>query len=345
MSAVLTARHWNNFLNRFPANLRDIYFSEEYAHLYEDDWHSAECFIYEDSGSIFLFPYLKRNVKLLGGDYFDFETPYGYGGPISTSRDNFFVRDAGDAFLSACRAQKLIAGFIRFHPLLANYAGLDRFLAVSFDRKTVVMDLTLAKERLLTEGIHSKHRNVIRKAQDYGLCFVADENFENLDTFIKIYSSTMEGLTADEFYYFKPSYYEAIKNNLKGNSFLGLVSYKETIIAAAIIFYYGGYGHYHLAASLREYQRYYPNNFLIYNAALYLEARGVCRFHLGGGRTSSSSDSLYKFKKRFSRSEADFYTGKLIIDQRLYDTACRLWEERFPDKRKKFGGYVLKYGY
>lgn len=345
MITALTTRHWNKFLSRFPARLRDIYFTAQYSRLYEDALHTAECFVYEDSGSIFLFPYLKRNIKLLGGGYYDFETPYGYAGPISTGTDPQFIRDAWEAFLSESRSQKLIAGFIRFHPLLANYKGMDRFLSVFFDRKTVAMDLALPKERLFSEEIHSKHRNVIRKAQDYRLRFVADEDFENLDAFIKIYNLTMDGITADEFYYFKPSYYEAIKNNLQGSSFLGLVYDGQVIIAAAIFFYYGIYGHYHLAGSIKEYQRYYPNNFLVYNAALYMQAKGVCRFHLGGGRQRGVDDSLYKFKRRFSQTEYDFYIGKLIIDQPAYDKACRLWEEQFPHKKKKYGQYILKYEY
>ena len=345
MSTTLITRNWNEFLSRFPANLRDIYFTQQYARLQEDDLHTAECFVYEDSGNIFLFPYLKRNIKLLGSGYYDFETPYGYGGPLSTVTDPQFIRDAWGAFLNISRSQKLIAGFIRFHPLLANYKGVNMLLPVYLDRKTVAIDLTLPKERLFSEEIHSKHRNVIRKAQDHGLRFVVDEDFKNLDAFIKIYKRTMDSMIADEFYYFKPSYYEAIKNNLQGNSFLGLVYDGELIIAAAIIFCYGIYGHYHLAGSIKEYQCYYPNNFLVYNAAIYLQAKGACRFHLGGGRQPGVDDSLYKFKRRFSLSEYDFYIGKLIIDQPAYDKVCRLWEEQFPLKKKKYGQYILKYKY
>jgi serine/alanine adding enzyme len=345
MKTALITRQWNEFLSRFPANLRDIYFTEQYLRLYEDALHTPECFVYEDSGNTFLFPYLKRNIKLLDSGYYDFETAYGYAGPIATVADDQFIRAAWGAFLNESRDRKLIAGFIRFHPLLANYKGMHKLLSVSFDRKTVAMDLCLPKERMLSEEIHSKHRNVIRKACDYGLRFVADEDFKNLDAFINIYNLTMDGMTADEFYYFKPAYYEAIKNNLKGNSFLGLVYDGEAIIAAAIFFYYGIYGHYHLAGSIKESQRCYPNNFLIYNAALYMQAKGVSQFHLGGGCRHGVEDSLYKFKRRFSQTEYEFYIGKLVIDQPVYDRVCRLWEEQFPGKKKKYGQYILKYSY
>jgi len=345
MNAILTTRHWNEFLGRFPADWQDVYFTEQYARIYEDNSHVAECFVYEHAKDTFLFPYLKQSIKFLGGKYYDFETPYGYGGPISTSIDAAFIRDAWEAFLGECHTQKIIAGFIRFHPLLANQNGMGSFLSVSFDRKTVAMDLTLGAERILNKEIHSKHRNVIRKAQKHGLRFVADEKFENLDVFIRIYKLNLKGLAADEFYDFKSSYYEAIKNNLQGHSFIGLVYKGQEIIAAAIFFYYGIFGHYHLAGSLKEHRCYYPNNFLIYNAALFLQEKGVRRFHLGGGRQHDEEDSLYKFKRRFSKEEFNFYIGKVIVDQSVYAEACSSWKERFPQKKNQYENYLLKYNY
>lgn len=341
--ALLTDK-WDKYISYLPVESRDIYFTEDYVKLYENDNDIPQCFIYIEGNSILLFPYLKRRIGLLEGEYFDFETPYGYGGPITNTNNPLFINKAFNEFLGCAKKDKIIAGFIRFHPLLDNQVLLSDRIDIIFDRKTIVMHLDLEEDTIWNEQIHPKHRNSIRKAQKLGFSYLVDENLQYLGVFENLYKSTMDRLKVENFYYFNKGYFDGIRN-LKDNVFLGLVLYGEEIISGALFFKYGIYGHYHLAGYLEEYRQYNPNNFLIYNTALYFKETGIKLFHLGGGFNSDVNNSLYRFKRRFSKFEYPFYIGKIIFNQGLYEKVCSIWKEMFPEKEKNFKTLFLKYRY
>ena len=82
-NAAITEK-WDQYLEKFPLEKRDIYFTEQYAKLYGSGKDKASCFVYEDSGDIFLFPFISREIDDINRDL---ETPYGYGGPICSTDD------------------------------------------------------------------------------------------------------------------------------------------------------------------------------------------------------------------------------------------------------------------
>lgn len=341
---ILFTDKWNSYLGYFPKENKDIYFFEEYVKLYENGVDKAECFIYKEGDDVLLFPYLKRDIGLPHSGYFDFETPYGYGGPIANTNNSFFINEAFEEFFSLAKRNKMVAGFLRFHPLLNNSKPLAGRKDVVFDRKTVAMKLDLGIDRIWNEQIHAKHRNSIRKAQKLGLNYFIDTELRHMDAFVNMHRSTVKRLRLPEYYYFNDKYFNDMKN-LKDNVFLGLVFLKGDIISGALFFKYGIFGHYHLAGSLDNYKQYNPNNFLIYNTALYMKETGMELFHLGGGGDSSMDDNLYKFKKRFSRHEYPFSIGKIIFDEGIYNELCNLWEKRFTGEKERYKKYFLKYRY
>lgn len=338
---------WNNYLEYLGEKDKDIYFTEEYVKLYESADDSAECFVYKSGDKIFLFPYLKRKIALLNGEYSDFETAYGYGGPLTNAASPSFITEALNEFRALAQEKKIVAGFIRFHPLLNNHSAFVDSADVFFIRKTVAMNLSLNEQNILGE-IHTKHRNSIRKAIKSNLTYVLDEELRYLDSFKQMYKSTMDKIKADDFYYFSDEYYQRLKN-LKKNIFLGLVLLDKEIISGALFMSYGMYGHYHLSGSLEKYKYYNANNLLLHKTALLLRERNVKLFHLGGGNdnsqcgTISENDTLYKFKRRFTKNEYSFYAGRLILDPSRYSSLCRMWEDKFPHKKEKYGNFYLKY--
>ena len=62
--------------------------------------------------------------------------------------------------------------------------------------------------------------------------------------------------------------------------------------------------------------------------------------HHGGGKSNDLEDSLYLFKKNFAKLyETDFYVGKKIWNQKIYDELCQMKnidsnESFFPAYRK-----------
>lgn len=337
--------YWNGLLDAFPEYAQDVYFTEEYVKLYEDGDNRAVCFVCKDGEKTMLFPFLSRSFEYQGAAYRDFETAYGYGGPVCNCNDEAFLGAALRAFKEFCQANGYVAGFVRFHPLLQNQVGFDCIGRVLAERKTVAIDLASPMDEVWLNEIHSKNRNMIRKAEKAGCRFHVDDRFEHLQEFVNLYDTTMDRLSAEGFYYFDTTYYHKLVEGVR-NTFLGYVTNGEgRIISAAIFMYRGQYGHYHLSGSDRAEKDLSPNNFMLWNAACEMQLRGVKRFHLGGGTNSDEENSLFKFKKRFSKGTCQFYIGKLVFNERVYEGLCRGWERNNPDKAEQYRHHLLRYKY
>ncbi|MBQ3690762.1 MAG: GNAT family N-acetyltransferase [Bacteroidales bacterium] len=334
---------WNHILNNFSPKNRDIYFKEEYLRLYETETEKAVCCIVEKGDSKMLFPFLSRTFEYQEHTLLDFETAYGYGGPIWNNADDDFKSEALLLMSETLKNNNYVAGFVRFHPLLDNYKQFNIGRVVE-DRKTVAINLALEENEIWMKEIHTKNRNVIKKGEKSGLKFVVDNDYNYLDDFIRLYNATMDKLDASDFYYFKQSYYQQFKKSLP-DSFLGVVLYEGKVVSAAIFMYEGEYGHYHLAGSDVSALKLSPNNFMLWHAALELKRRGVKTFHLGGGTTSSEDDTLFCFKSRFSNSTRQFCLGKLIFNSNLYEQICLEWELNNPSKAEHYKHFLLKYKY
>lgn len=338
------AKNWDSYLLSFPDELYDVYFEEKYVKLYETEDKEAVCFIHLEDEKILLFPFLKRAFYHNEQIYFDFEAAYGYGGPICNVKDIEFIVRSLNAFKIYCISNNFIAGFIRFHPLLNNHIGFTSIGKLLFDRHTIAMDLSLSLDEIWMKEIHTKNRSTIRKGNNAGLRFIVDKEYKHINDFIRIYDSTMGKVDADAFFYFPNNYYISFKTNIK-DSFLGLVSLDDQIISGAIFFYSKNYGHYHLSGSDSNYLYTCPNNYMVYEASKVMKSLGVTKFHLGGGLNSDEQNSLYQFKSKFSKNKYDFYIGKVIFNQEIYDILCKEWTAKNPEKHILFNNYLLKYKY
>ena len=335
---------WNQYLDLIPAEHQDLYFREEYVRLYETDKEKAYCFVYQDGDSILLFPFLKREFQFKGNTYYDFETAYGYGGPISNDHSDTFMTAALEAMSEKASSDNFVCGFVRFHPLLENWDYFEKVGRLIMDRKTIAINLSDGIEATWMNEIHTKNRNVIKKGEKNGLEFIVDEDFYYLTEFEDLYNSTMDKLEADGFYYFDPSYYDQLKNTIQ-NRFLGIVKHEGKVVAGAIFFYQLPYGHYHLAGSDKSALKLSPNNYLLWEAAKELTRRGVKHFHLGGGTDGSEENSLYQYKRKFSKHEYQFALGKMIFNPSLYEDICVEWAAANPEKADKMKNILLKYKY
>ncbi|MDD5978088.1 MAG: GNAT family N-acetyltransferase [Bacteroidales bacterium] len=335
---------WNQYLDLIPTEQQDLYFREEYVRLYETDSEKACCFVYQDGNSIMLFPFLRREFQFNGNTYYDFETAYGYGGPISNDHSDTFMTAALEAMSEKALSENFVCGFVRFHPLLENWDYFEKVGRLIMDRKTIAIDLSDGIEATWMNEIHTKNRNVIKKGEKNGLEFIVDEDFAYLPEFEDLYNSTMDKLEADGFYYFDPSYYDQLKNTIQ-NKFLGIVKHEGKVVAGAIFFYQLPYGHYHLAGSDKSALKLSPNNYLLWEAAKELTRRGVKHFHLGGGTDGSEENSLYQYKRKFSKHEYQFALGKMIFNPSLYEDICAEWAAVNPEKAVKMKNILLKYKY
>lgn len=332
---------WNDELFLFKKENKDLYFSEEYVRLTAHSGQTPLCIVCKNSGNVLLLPFLRSEF----GSFFDFETPYGYGGFISNCDDATWIQKALAEIISYFAEQKYLAGFIRFHPLLNNADLCRNVFTVIDDRKTIAINTSVSEEEIWQNQISSKNRNMIRKAEKNGLEFFRDDEFKYIEQFKQLYNSTMQRLDAADFYFFDDEYYRRFVEIFKGKGFLGCISKDSEIIAAALFMYENDYGHYHLAGSNRMYSSLGTNNLLLWKVACEMHREGVKEFHLGGGTDSDEENSLYKFKKSFSLNIKQFSIGKIIFNEEAYKKICTEWEKKNPDKIEVYKHHLLKYRY
>ena len=340
MHAELT-NHWNKYLDLIDDRDKDIYFGEEYVNLYASKEDIPICAVCHEGESVYLLPFLERKI----GKFKDFETAYGYGGPITNCTDKEWVRRAAYETDKLLKDNGYICGFERFHPFLKNNNNVSDGTEVILDRETVYIDTSVSEDDIWNSQISSKNRNMIRKAEKNGLVYKAEYDYESLEEFKDLYKETMTRLNADSFYFFDDEYFKRFKDNFRENSFLGTVRKEGKLICAAIFMYSKKYGHYHLEGSDSAFSGYGANNLLLWKTACEMHKLGIEKFHLGGGYDASPDNSLLKFKKAFSKNTENFYIGKNIYNDKEYERICNEWAKKNPEKVNKYGNRLLKYRY
>lgn len=280
-------------------------------------------FHYDDGKTRGINVVMKRDIakdvhfagKIPESQYFDFATPYGYGGWIveGETTENLFA-----TYEQWCISHNVISEFVRFHPMLANHRAVAGAYDVVPLGSTVALDLT--SPQVIWENITSKNRNMIRKAQKNGISIYHGQYPEIYRIFREIYNGTMDKDNASEYYYFGEKFYDSILHDLSQNAQVFYAVYEDKVIAASIMLAANGKMNYHLSGSLREYSNLAPTNLLLYEAALWGYANGYKTLYLGGG-VGSGEDSLFKFKKSFYRLDdvKQFHIGKKVMNQQVYD--------------------------
>jgi hypothetical protein len=261
--------------------------------------------------------YFKNKIKK--GAFFDFATPYGYGGWLieGSGIDDLF--ESYDAWL---RENGVVSEFVRFHPMIENHISVNVFYKIVYLGDVVHIDL-LSPE-YIWNNFTSKNRNVIRKAMKNNIRVYNGRYRELFKQFRTIYNKTMDKEHADKYYYFGESFYKSILDDLPQNAEVFYAEKDNSVIAAAIILFANGRMNYHLSGSLREYNSLAPTNLLLYKAALWGHANGYKTFYLGGG-LGAQDDSLFRFKRAFNKGALNgYYIGEKIVDQDRYNELVAL---------------------
>lgn len=248
------------------------------------------------------------------GQYFDFSTPYGYGGWIIEGEDTDNLFSAYSAWLEK---NGIICEFVRFHPMIKNHEVSRSFYDVIQLGEVVHMDLS--SPELIWNNIISKNRNMIRKAIKNNIVIYNGRFPEIFEKFRVIYNGTMDKDDAEEYYYFESEFYKSILEDLPQTAQVFWAEKEGQVIAASIMLASNGRMNYHLSGSLREFSSFAPTNLLLYEAALWGCANGYKTLYMGGG-VGSEEDSLFKFKRAFYKGELNrFFIGKRVYSTEKYD--------------------------
>lgn len=247
--------------------------------------------------------------------YYDLQTPYGYGGPLSDSPISDkaqinFLKEMG----RYTKEHKIVSQFVRFHPILMNHEVAPLVFETRYLHDTIYIDTESTE--LILKNMDSKNRNMVRKAIKNGIN-IEKRNINQYQDFLPIYYETMKKDKADEYYFFGEEYFEA-QWGLRDNAKIFYAIKEGSPIAAAIMYFNDQYVHYHLAGTSTEYRKYAPSNLLLYEVACWASQQGIKKFHLGGGITQD--DNLFGFKKQFNKNgRLPFVIGRTIFSQDTYN--------------------------
>lgn len=326
---------WNKYVKSFPD--WDVYYLCEYAislMLHGDGIPLLIC--YEDAVSRMCYVVMKRDLSddarfweyINQNTYFDFETPYGYGGPLV---DGAFSLNSQQSFLDElsgyCKSQNIISQFVRFHPLTNNHKDFSAVTENRYLHDTVFMDT--ASDELIHHNMDSKNRNMIRKAHKAGIQIV-EKPIGDYGAFLKMYRETMARHDAHEYYLFDESYFDYLNNAFSDHAMILYALLGDKEISGAVFLSAQNNLHYHLSGTHFEYRNLAPGNLLLYEAARWANRHGISTLHLGGGL--SDHDSLFGFKKQFNKNgRRSFYIGRTIFDRPAYNRMLDIREKTTSD--------------
>ncbi len=330
---------WQRVMNAFP--MSDIYYMPDYMETQEElERGRALLAVWDppDFDGKVAYAFIKRSIEGYD-DVFDITTPYGYGGPIfsgSLTDSSRAIREFRAEFSDYCRDSRIVSEFVRFHPLLGNYVGDCCGMKTAYVRDTVVVELDASRDPLV--AFPSKTRNMVRKAVKRGVRVEVSSDATSLREFIRLYNETMQRRNAADYYFFSELFFKELLEKVKPRPFLLTACLGDRAIASALFLRFDQFLHYHFSGSDPDFQRFAPNDLIIYEAAVQGIRLGAKRLHLGGGY-KGTEDSLFRFKASFSDVRTPFYIGRQIHDQEAYDKLCivlgRNDEGYFPAYRKR----------
>ncbi len=313
---------WDSIITKFSKF--DIYYTYYYALSLMSHGDGVPQLIYFESDNLSIcYVVMQSDISscskfsnLKKGYFFDWETPYGYGGPLiegelSESSLKSFWKELKDY----CIKNSIVSQFIRFNPLLENHLIMPSIIETKYLKDTVYIDTTTAD--VIFSNMDSKNRNLIRKAQKNNIEIVIKDGKE-YGEFLRLYNQTMDKDNAADYYYFNNEYFD-ILSELGESEQIFYAMLGDRPIAASIMLNINGTMHYHLSGSDMEFRGLCPSNLLLYEAAVWCAKNNITKFHLGGG-VSIGEDGLLHFKKQFNKNgRIGFYVGRTIFDKEKYD--------------------------
>lgn len=333
------AETWDRIVYSFERH--DVYYLSGYARAFELNGDGRAALVYfENATTRAVNVIMKRDLsefspfagKFEKGKLFDIATPYGYGGFLVEGNDTSTLKKEYEEF---CRSEHIVSEFVRFHPILKNWGGLEGMYDEIYLGNTVCMDT--GSEDIIWKNIAGRNRTKIRKALREGMKVYWCRVPEIIVPFMEIYNATMDKDHAGDYYYFGREFYESIMEDLKDHAMWFYSVIKGEIAAMTIFLFCNGQMHYHLSASKAKFQKMSATNLLVYEAAVWACRNGYKMLHLGGG-LGAGHDGLYQFKKSFYKGEdAEFHIGRKIFLPETY--------EKLVGIKRQNGGFDEDNGY
>lgn len=336
---------WEDYLNRLPWRCRDVYYTPAYYSLYQNHGDGeAHCFVFENNGDIALYPFLKNPITPLGyeldKEYYDIQGAYGYNGLIASTDDAVFISEFWKEFDAWCQDNNIVAEFMRFHPLLKNYKLGEGHFKLIHDRNTVYLDLFQTEEEIFN-GFEKSTRKHIMKAEKTIEIRPAERTEENVQVFNRIYRENMEHVHSIPYLFFSLEHFRNMFQQDNIEFFIAYQDDKPIACYSGLVSkeYYGNY----LRASLTEYNKTGVNTLMYWSMIKSAKAHGCHYVHFGGGSSSDPENTLLKYKMNYSQTLSEFWIGKRVHNQAIYDQIVSQWKEKHPESYESHKVMLLGY--
>ena len=221
-------------------------------------------------------------------------------------------------FLNQC-VKKCREDFNVSHIISTNTALFDCYPdgAIYCKWGSYVVDLTQSEEQLFN-ALHSKHRNVIRKAASNGLLIFRGKEYARDVVSLMNETSARQG----DKYTFGDKFIENL-NKLGDNADWWIVKDADGNIHGSAIFLWSkGASCYYLHGGSSSHTSSGAMNFLIWEAMLTMKERGVTIFDFVGARLStepgSKLEGIQRFKSRFGSDMKVGYMFRITCNSFLY---------------------------
>jgi Acetyltransferase (GNAT) domain len=328
---------WDAMVDEAP--LGDVYYRPGYVRAFESlERTRALALVVTIEGNRYLIPLLIRtNLRSKNITFNDGISPYGYGGLLqldgATTPCHQTMHLLFSAITTWCLQAKMVACFLRLHPLTAQHGWFDE---ENFDPNhlyvlkkrgaTAAVDLSAwdpkakiirgtSKGRASDLSFARKHLRVTRGSESSG------DPEQHLHLFYQIYTERMNELRADTFYLFPEAHFDSLRNGLKEKLEVFVAWLGSEPVGASMFFFDKNWAHYHLSGTTKAGQDHKASTILLNAGAEWAWQNGCKLMHLGGGL--APDDGLARFKQSLGGRLFEYHTLLLIADGAEYDQIRR----------------------
>jgi hypothetical protein len=270
----------------------------------------SPCYLVWSLGSAWLM-HAVHEARIPDREEADWQSPYGYGGPLDPGLDARDVARAWHALDALAHERRVVAEFVRFHPLLGNERGYPG--TVQPDRSVVMLDLSSGD---LLARYSGRARTAVRKALKDGLQ-LRSETAEARAAFAEFYRAGMAQIGAGTFYRFDDGYFAALLS-MPTARVLSVDGADGETLAMGLFLFGPRVAEYHLSATTEAGRRANATNLLLHGAACAAQESGLRCLYLGGGTNADPDNALLRFKQSYATGEATFSHGYRIHDSAAY---------------------------
>jgi len=314
---------WIYFWNLWPE--REVSAHPDYVQLFTCQFDHSFCAIMSGPEGNVLFPFIRRPInselcKCPNNQLYDLITPYGYGGAFASGTpdiDLFWTQ-----FDQWAEKNNVVCCFARlslFPDQLIPFKG-----EVETKFLNIVRRLDLNSEAMWMDYKHKVRKNV-KKAHRAGLEIEIDFTGKRLDSFLKIYYSTMNRRCADTRYFFPLKFFKNIINNLPEQFVFFHTIHNEIVVSTELVLVSAKYLYSFIGGTSTEAFKMGANDLLKHAVIEWGIKHKKEAFVLGGGY--DGCDGIFRYKLSFaSKGVVSFQVGKRIYDYKTYNKLITMRE-------------------